>query len=65
VETLIGAVKDHLEKFESRAREDPRIKNLQSETKRKAEKLGKQEEEKGRDEVILSLRRELRQIKVD
>jgi len=28
VETLIGAVKDHLEKLESRAREDPRIKNL-------------------------------------
>jgi len=34
---LIRAIKDHLEKLESRDREDPRIKNLQFETKRNVE----------------------------
>jgi len=53
-----------LERLESRVREDPRIKNLQSETKRKAEKVRKLEKEKKeRNEVIFSLRRELRQMK--
>ena len=64
VETLIRAVKDYVEKLESRVREDPRIKNLQSETKREAEKLKKlDDEKKERDEVIFSLRREMRQMK--
>jgi len=63
VGTLIGAAKDHLEKLESRVREDPRVKNLQSETKRKVEKLRKlDDEKKERDQVIFSLRRELRQM---
>jgi len=63
VETLIGAVKDHLEKLESRAKEDPIIKKPQSETKRKSERLGKVDDKKERDEVIFFLRRELRQMK--
>ncbi|KAF8422837.1 hypothetical protein BGX38DRAFT_1279726 [Terfezia claveryi] len=46
VATLIGAVEDHLEKLEVRSKEDPKFRNLKSETQRKTEKLKKVEEEK-------------------
>jgi len=70
VETLIGAVKDHLEILESRVKEDHRIKTLQSKTKTKSEKLKKlgeakrnEEEAKVIDEVVFLVRRELKQTK--
>ncbi|KAF8446942.1 hypothetical protein BGX38DRAFT_1143050 [Terfezia claveryi] len=44
VETLIGAVKDHLEKLEVRSKEDPKFRDLKSETLRKTEKMKKVEE---------------------
>jgi len=57
VETLIGVVKFHLGRLELRIREVSRIKNIQSETKRKWEKLRKLDnEKKEQDEVIFSLR---------
>ncbi|KAF8415347.1 hypothetical protein EV426DRAFT_665610 [Tirmania nivea] len=46
VATLIGAVEDHLEKLEVRSREDPKFRNLKSETQRKTEELKKIKEEK-------------------
>lgn len=56
VATLIGAVEDHLEKLEVRSKEDPKFRNLKSETQRKTEKLKKVEEEK---EVLVEEKKEL------
>src|SRR5438105_11868845 len=46
VETLIGAVKDHLEGLELKAKENTGIKNLRSAMARKTEELVKAREEK-------------------
>ncbi|RPB26199.1 hypothetical protein L211DRAFT_701418 [Terfezia boudieri ATCC MYA-4762] len=69
VETLIGAVKDHLEKLEVRSREDPKFRNLKSETQKKTEELKKVKKEKEAwvqekkelEERLASVQRELEQ----
>jgi len=64
LQTLIGAVKDYLETLEVQSQEDPKFKNLKSEASRKTEKLKKIEEEKEViEEVLFSVRKELKQVK--
>ncbi|KAF8446697.1 hypothetical protein BGX38DRAFT_1143097 [Terfezia claveryi] len=71
LEILMGAVSDHLVTLEIRSAEDPKFKNLKSETLRKTEKLKKVEaekkvlveEKKKLKETLAAVQRELEQAR--